>query len=112
MQCKARGELINPFSLPECMLSGSLALRSKAYNLIFLIKYHCFVPKSRILKLLKSVLKEKAGWNEVVRSGAIGGLSKMKTSPDALQLILEYTAAGVPQPLRLAAIRALGAIST
>ncbi|MGK7903653.1 MAG: M1 family aminopeptidase [Hormoscilla sp.] len=70
-------------------------------------------PKAeKVLKLLKSVLKEKAGWNEVVRSGAIGGLSKMKTSEEALQLIIEYTAAGVPQPLRLAAIRALGAIST
>jgi len=70
-------------------------------------------PKAeKVLKLLKSVLKEKAGWNEVVRSGAIGGLSKMKTSSEALQLILEYTTAGVPQPLRLTAIRVLGAIST
>lgn len=64
-----------------------------------------------VLKLLKDVLETRSGWNEVVRSGAIGGLSKMKTSSEALQLILEYTAAGVPQPLRLAAIRALGAIS-
>ncbi|MBD2043474.1 M1 family metallopeptidase [Microcoleus sp. FACHB-672] len=70
-------------------------------------------PKeSQVLKLLKSVLKERAGWNEVVRSGAIGGLSRLKTSEDALDLILEYTEAGVPQPLRLSAIRALGAISS
>ncbi|MBE9013238.1 HEAT repeat domain-containing protein, partial [Pseudanabaenaceae cyanobacterium LEGE 13415] len=43
---------------------------------------------------------------------AIGALSQLKTSEAALNLILEYTQPGVPQPLRLAAIRALGAIST
>ncbi|MEB3827957.1 M1 family metallopeptidase [Phormidium sp. CCY1219] len=70
-------------------------------------------PKeSSAIKLLKKVLKERAGWNEVVRSGAIGGLSQLKTSEDALEIILEYTAPGTPQALRLAAIRALGAVST
>ena len=70
-------------------------------------------PKeSQVIKLLKSVLKERAGWNEAVRSGAIGGLSKLKTSEDALTVILEYTAPGTPQSLRLAAIRALGSISS
>ncbi|MEP0755292.1 M1 family metallopeptidase [Trichocoleus sp. Lan] len=70
-------------------------------------------PKEeKVLKLLQTVLKEKAGWNEVVRTGAIAGLSQLKTSPQALDLILEYTAQGVPQALRLAAIRALGTIST
>lgn len=64
------------------------------------------------INLLKSVLEQRSGWNEVVRSGAIAGLSKMKTSEDALNLILKYTAPGVPQPLRLASIRALGSIST
>jgi aminopeptidase N len=64
------------------------------------------------LNLLKSVLKQRQGWNEVVRSGAIAALSQMKTSEAALDLILEYTAPGTPQALRLAAIRALGAIST
>jgi aminopeptidase N len=68
--------------------------------------------EEKVLKLLKSVLRERQGWNEVVRSGAIGALSQMKTSEDALSLILEYTAPGTPQALRLAAIRALGAIST
>jgi len=68
--------------------------------------------EEKTIKLLKSVLKERSGWNEVVRSGAIAGLSQMKTCTDALSLILEYTEAGVPQPLRLNAIRALGAIST
>ncbi|MGI8504522.1 MAG: M1 family aminopeptidase, partial [Hassallia sp.] len=69
-------------------------------------------PKQeKILKLLKSILSEKAGWNEVVRSGAIAGLAELKTSEAALNLILEYTKIGIPQPLRLSAIRALGKIS-
>ena len=66
----------------------------------------------KVLKLLKSALKERQGWNEVVRAGAIAGLSQMKTVTAALDLILDYTAIGTPQPLRLAAIRALGTIST
>ncbi|NCJ06754.1 aminopeptidase [Synechococcales cyanobacterium C] len=70
-------------------------------------------PKEdKILKLLKSVLKERSGWNEVVRSGAIAALSHLKTSVAALDLVLDYTALGTPQPLRLAAIRALGTLST
>ncbi|EKQ69700.1 aminopeptidase N [Leptolyngbyaceae cyanobacterium JSC-12] len=68
--------------------------------------------EEKTLKLLKSVLKERQGWNEVVRAGAIAALSQMKTSEAALDLILEYTELGVCQPLRLAAIRALGTIST
>ena len=68
--------------------------------------------EEKVLKLLKSVLEKRAGWNEVVRSGAIAGLSQIKTSQAALDLILDYTRLGVPQALRLAAIRALGAIST
>ncbi|MGB3403334.1 MAG: M1 family metallopeptidase [Microcoleaceae cyanobacterium] len=68
--------------------------------------------EEKAIKLLKSVLKDKAGWNEVVRCGAISGLSKMKTSEEALNLILKYTTAGVPQALRLVAIRTLGSIST
>ncbi|MGG6269201.1 M1 family aminopeptidase [Leptolyngbya sp. AN03gr2] len=68
--------------------------------------------EEQTLKLIETVLKERQGWNEVVRSGAIGALSQLKTSEAALNLILEYTQPGVPQPLRLAAIRALGPIST
>ncbi|WP_315788687.1 M1 family metallopeptidase [Fischerella sp. JS2] len=69
-------------------------------------------PKEeKVLKLLKTVLEAKAGWNEVVRSGAIAGLAKLKTSEAALNLILEYTKIGIPQPLRLTAIRALGIVS-
>ena len=68
--------------------------------------------EDEILHLLSCLLKERAGWNEVVRAGAIAGLSLLKTSAAALAMILEYTTPSVPQPLRLAAIRALGAIST
>ncbi len=64
------------------------------------------------IALLQSALETRAGWNEVVRGGAIAGLSQLKTSEAALNLILRYTELGVPQSLRLAAIRALGAIST
>jgi aminopeptidase N len=69
-------------------------------------------PKEeKAIKLLKSVLEEKAGWNEVIRSGAISGLAELKTSESALNLVLQYTKIGIPQPLRLTAIRALGKIS-
>ena len=68
--------------------------------------------QTETLELLEKILQERSGWNEVVRSGAIGGLSKMKTSPEAADLILNYTKLGTPQPLRLAAIRALGSVST
>lgn len=68
--------------------------------------------EDKVIKLLKSVLEERAGWNEVVRSGAIAGLAEFKTSEVALNIILEYTKIGIPQPLRLSAIRALGKIST
>jgi aminopeptidase N len=68
--------------------------------------------EDEVLQLLTHILRERTGWNEVVRSGAIAGLSQMKSSPVALEVILEYTTPGVPQPLRLSAIRALGTIST
>jgi aminopeptidase N len=68
--------------------------------------------EDKVIKLLKSVLEERAGWNEVVRSGAVAGLSEFKSSEAALNLLLEYTKIGIPQPLRLSAIRALGKIST
>jgi aminopeptidase N len=41
------------------------------------------------IALLKSALKKRAGWNETVRSGAIMGLSRLKTSAAALELVLE-----------------------
>jgi aminopeptidase N len=63
------------------------------------------------IDILTNVLNTRAGWNEVVRAGAIGGLSKMTDSPTALNTVLEYVKPGVPQPLRLPSIRSLGAIS-
>lgn len=68
--------------------------------------------ESEVLELLEQVLQERSGWNEVVRCAAIGGLSQMKTVATAVDMIALYTKLGVPQPLRLAAIRALGAVST
>ncbi len=64
-----------------------------------------------VIKFLAQVLETRGGWNEVVRSGAIGGLAKISDSEEAVQQVLKYTAAGVPQALRLSAIRALGGIS-
>jgi aminopeptidase N len=68
--------------------------------------------ESEVLGILKSVLETRDGWNQVVRSGAISALSKMKTSSAALELLQTYTNPSIPQSLRLAAIRALGSIST
>jgi len=67
--------------------------------------------ESEVIELLKTVLETRTGWNEVVRGGAIGGLSQLKTNPVAAQIIRDYTQLGTPQALRLAAIRGLGAIS-
>ncbi|MGB6294888.1 MAG: HEAT repeat domain-containing protein, partial [Rivularia sp. (in: cyanobacteria)] len=67
--------------------------------------------ETEVIKLFENILQSKAGWNQVVRNGAIAGLSELKTSEQALNLILDYTKLGVPQPLRLGAIRALGKIS-
>ena len=64
------------------------------------------------IALLKTILEQRAGWNEVVRGGAISGLSKMKTSAEAVDTILEYTKSGTPQALRLTSIRCLGTVST
>ena len=68
--------------------------------------------QSEAIAQLKTVLEQRAGWNEVVRGGAIAGLSKMKTSAAAVDIIMEYTKPGVPQALRLTSIRCLGTIST
>jgi aminopeptidase N len=67
--------------------------------------------ETEVIKLFENILQSFAGWNEVVRNGAIAGLAELKTSEQALNLILDYTKLGVPQPLRLGAIRALGKIS-
>ncbi len=64
------------------------------------------------LALLKQVLQERTGWNEVVRAGALGGVSQFKTSEAALEIIFQYTDPTLPNLLRLGAVRALGSIST
>ncbi|NBD17189.1 MAG: aminopeptidase [Cyanobacteria bacterium] len=68
--------------------------------------------EAEAIALFREGLDNRMGWNEVVRGGVIGGLSEMKTSQTAMEMILLYTYAGVPQALRLAAIRALGTVST
>jgi len=68
--------------------------------------------EAEAIALFREGLEHRMGWNEVVRSGVIGGLSEIKTSQTAMEMILPYTDAGVPQALRLAAIRALGTVST
>lgn len=65
-------------------------------------------PEAEVIELLQTALKAPPSWNEVVQIGAIGGLSQLKSSVPALDLILEYTRLGVPSSLRLAAIRAIG----
>ncbi|MEH2256913.1 M1 family metallopeptidase [Nostoc sp.] len=87
------------------------AAASRVIGAIASANYEEKPKEDKVLKLLKSVLEEKAGWNEVVRSGAVAGLAEFKTSEAALNLLIEYTKLGVPQPLRLATIRALGKIS-
>jgi len=68
--------------------------------------------QQQAIALLEQALQERAGWNEVVRAGAIEGLSQFKTLPAAANAILAYTDLGTPQALRLAAIRALGEVSS
>lgn len=68
--------------------------------------------EAEVVELFREGLENRAGWNEVVRSGIIAGLSQIKTSETAMTMILPYTYSGIPQPLRLSAIRALGSVST
>lgn len=76
----------------------------------------CRLPEipdeAETLQRLEEVLQTRAGWNDVVRSGALSGVSQFKTSTAALEIILRYTEPAVPYMLRLGAVRALGAIST
>ena len=83
-----------------------------ARNIGGMVSGNLKTKQAEAISLLKTILEERQGWNEVVRGGAIAGLSKMKTSADAVDLIMEYTKPGTPQALRLTAIRCLGTIST
>ena len=59
-------------------------------------------------KVLKKVLEKQDSWNEMVRAAAADGLAELKDDDKARNLLISKTALGTPQPLRLAAIRALG----
>ncbi|QDZ40139.1 M1 family metallopeptidase [Euhalothece natronophila Z-M001] len=73
---------------------------------------HLKEKEEDVINLFQEGLETRSGWNETVRGGIIGGLSQMKTSEAALNMILPYTDSGIPQSLRLAAIRALGTVSS
>jgi aminopeptidase N len=84
---------------------------SAARSLGGMVSGHLKEKEADAIALLKQILEERSGWNQVVTSGAIGGLSALKSSPAAVDIVLDRTKLGIPQPLRLASIRALGAIS-
>ncbi|MGD1908100.1 MAG: M1 family aminopeptidase [Leptolyngbyaceae cyanobacterium] len=63
------------------------------------------------LAQLKTVLEERPGWNEIVRAGALGGISQFKSSTQALDILLQYTEPNIPNSLRLGAVRALGTLA-
>lgn len=102
-------------TLAQCLNQGDQSYYTEAAsarNLGGMVSGNLKGQQSQAIALLKTILEQRAGWNEVVRGGAIAGLSKMKTSATAVDIILEYTKPGTPQALRLNAIRCLGAIST
>ncbi|MGF1541425.1 MAG: M1 family aminopeptidase [Pleurocapsa sp.] len=101
-------------TIASCLSQGDASYYTEAAaasSLGGMVAGNLKAKQENAIALLQEILTQRAGWNEVVRSGAIGGLSKMTTVPQAVDLILEYTKPGVPQALRLAAIRALGAVS-
>ncbi len=67
--------------------------------------------QTEVIEILTEILKTKSGWNEIIRSSAIAALSNLKNSEKAVDLIIENTKLGIPQPLRLAAIRGLGSVA-
>lgn len=85
---------------------------AKARSLGGIISGNLQEKETEVIPLLQQILAAPPGWNEIIKSGAIGGLSKLKTSATAAEIIQNHTQIGQPQPLRLAAIRALGEVST
>jgi aminopeptidase N len=101
--------------LANCLEQGDpsyYAEAAAARNLGTMVSGNLKVKQPETISLLKTILEQRAGWNEVVRGGAIAGLSKMTTSAEAVDLILKYTSPGTSQALRLTAIFSLGVIST
>jgi len=102
-------------ALSECLAQGEASYYAEAAAATALGSLATGLLKTKeaeIIEQLNQVLATRPGWNEVVRCGAIAGLSKLTLSPAAVDAILPYTQNGIPQPLRLGAIRALGAVST
>ncbi len=102
-------------TIASCLTKGDASYYTEAAaasSLGGMVAGNLKTKQEQAIALVKEVLAQRAGWNEVVRSGAIAGLGKMTTVPEAVDIILEYTKLGVPQALRLAAIRSLGAVST
>jgi aminopeptidase N len=61
-----------------------------------------------LLDVLDQIMATRAGWNEVSRAGVIQAWGFLRTCSAALDKLIAHTQAGIPMPLRLAAIRALG----
>ncbi len=81
-------------------------------NLGGLVYNNLTEKEGELIGIYEQILEQKSGWNEIIRSAAISGLSRLKNSVKALEIITKYTKIGTPQPLRLTAIRSLGSIST
>ncbi|MEN9518925.1 MAG: hypothetical protein RLZZ381_1513 [Cyanobacteriota bacterium] len=102
-------------TLADCLNRGDSSYYTEAataQSLGSMVSGNLKNKQPEAIALLKKILEQGVGWNEVVRSGAIAGLSKMKTAAEAVDIILEYTQPGIPQALRLTSIRCLGTIST
>ncbi len=102
-------------TIKQCLEKGDAsyyAEASAARSLGGMVSGNLKEKQEEAIATLLEILNTRAGWNETVRSGAIGGLSKITTSVTAVDIIIQYTKPGTPQALRLAAIRALGAVST
>jgi aminopeptidase N len=68
-------------------------------------------PKpAKVLQILQKALAQSPGWNEVVRIGAIDGISQLHSHPESLSILVGYTHPKTPTPLRMAAIRGLGTL--
>jgi aminopeptidase N len=63
---------------------------------------------AKVLKHLQKALAKSPGWNEIIRIGALEGVSQLQQEPAVLEIIVSFTTPATPQPLRMAAIRALG----
>ncbi len=102
-------------TIKECLTKGDASYyteASAARCLGGMVSGNLKDKQAATITFLQDILNTRAGWNETVRSGAISGLSKMTTSAEAVDIIINYTKPGTPQALRLASIRALGAVSS